>query len=57
MDRKKVLEKIGVTLAIVLLFCVFIVVLTLVMVSLGPQAQPSPKMVCDVLNGTTFCHF
>jgi len=57
MDRKKVLEKIGVTLAIFLLFCVFIVVLTLVMVSLGPQAQPSPKMVCDVLNGTTFCHF
>ena len=57
MDRKKVLKKIGVTLAIFLLFCVFIVVLTLVMVSLGPQAPPTPKMVCDVLNGTTFCHF
>jgi hypothetical protein len=57
MDRKKVLEKFGITLAIVLLFCVFIVILTLIMMSLGPQAPSTPKMICDTINGTTFCHF
>ena len=57
MDYKKILIEAGESAGIFALLFVFIILLTLVMMSLGPQAPPSQKMICDIVNATTFCHF
>jgi len=57
MDYKKILKEAGESVGILALLFVFIVLLTLVMMSLGPQAPPINKMTCDIVNATTFCHF
>jgi len=57
MDYKKVLENAGKVALVIVAFVAFIIILTLIMMSLGPQAPSTPKMICDTINGTTFCHF
>ncbi len=57
MDYHKMLTEAGKSVGIFALLLVFIILLTLVMMSLGPQAPASPKMTCDIVNATTFCHF
>jgi len=57
MDYKKMLMEAGESVGIFALLFVFIILLTLIMMSLGPQAPPSQKMICDIVNATTFCHF
>lgn len=57
MDYKKILIKVGESVGVFALLFVFIILLTLVMMSLGPQAPPTPTMTCDIVNATTFCHF
>jgi len=56
MDYTKKLTEFGQSAGIIALLVMFIVILTIVMISLGPQAPSVAKMVCDTLNATTFCH-
>jgi len=56
MDYNRRLTEFGQSAGIIALLVIFIVILTIVMISLGPQAPPVAKMVCDTLNATTFCH-
>lgn len=57
MDYKKYIMEFGQSLAIVTGLVLFIIILALIMMALGPQAPPSPKMTCEIVNATTFCHF
>jgi hypothetical protein len=57
MDYKKMLIEFCQSAGILVLLVLFMIILTLIMLSLGPQAPPSPKMTCEVVNATTFCHF
>jgi hypothetical protein len=57
MDYKKVLNGLGQSIGIFVILLLFVMLLAIVMMSLGPHAPPSQKMTCDIVNATTFCHF
>ena len=57
MDYKKVLNGLGQSIGIFVILLLFVMLLAIVMMSLGPHAPPSQKMICDIVNATTFCHF
>lgn len=56
MDYKRILAGIGESAGVIVLLVIFIIILTLVMLSLGPQAPSVQQLICNAIGNTTFCH-